>query len=389
MALFAGDFLAVAFFVTVLAAVEGRVAAFFALDLTAGDFLAAVFFDVDLAAAEVLAVLFLVAVEAVLAAVVFLAVVLTFLAGFAVTALAVLFAAGAFLAVLLLTGAFLAVAFAVVVFAGLFFGADFFAAEILAADALVAGAFFAVLLVAGAFLAVLFAVLFAAPSVFLAAPLAALETVAVVLFAVVFAAPTALRAGEDEELFLAAVFLAGVVFALDVLADGFFAAAGTCASWSVIARRSRRSLSRTAGPVAPAYDLDHISLLRERNRQKGRVCRIAPVCHQREGARPNRIRIAFVSREFGKSAHDETGICDVNMNLRQSGPFIGMAGMATTLFLYAYSAIAQRDALSLVVLPLTWLVLFVLGVVWFTDHPYRVLALPFVATVVWFAAMLG
>ena len=79
----------------------------------------------------------------------------------------------------------------------------------------------------------------------------------------------------------------------------------------------------------------------------------------------------------------------MNMNLRQSGPFIGMAGMATTLFLYAYSAIALRDALSLVVLPLAWLVLFVLGVVWFTDHPYRVLALPFVAAVVWFAAMLG
>ena len=79
----------------------------------------------------------------------------------------------------------------------------------------------------------------------------------------------------------------------------------------------------------------------------------------------------------------------MKLNLHQSGPFIGMAGMATTLFLYAYSAIVVHDVLTLVVLPLVWLALFALAVAWFSNHPYRVLALPFVAAVVWFAAILS
>jgi hypothetical protein len=76
-------------------------------------------------------------------------------------------------------------------------------------------------------------------------------------------------------------------------------------------------------------------------------------------------------------------------NLQQSGPFIGVGGMATTLFLYAYSAIVLPDVVTVVVLPLVWLVLFALSLAWFTRHPYRVLALPFVAAAVWFAAMLA
>lgn len=86
----------------------------------------------------------------------------------------------------------------------------------------------------------------------------------------------------------------------------------------------------------------------------------------REGARPTRMA----------------------MNLRQSGPFIGVGGMATTLFLYAYSAIVLPDPVTVVVLPVVWLVLFGLCLAWFTRHPYRVLALPLVAGAVWFAAML-
>jgi hypothetical protein len=66
-----------------------------------------------------------------------------------------------------------------------------------------------------------------------------------------------------------------------------------------------------------------------------------------------------------------------------------MAGMATTFFLYAYSAIALRDPVSLLVLPVVWLLLFALAAAWFTTHPYRVLALPFVAAAVWFGAMLA
>lgn len=76
------------------------------------------------------------------------------------------------------------------------------------------------------------------------------------------------------------------------------------------------------------------------------------------------------------------------MNLRQSGPFIGLGGMATTLFLYVWSAIVIHDVMFLVVLPIVWLVLFALTLAWFTRYPYRVLVLPFVAAAAWFLAML-
>lgn len=76
------------------------------------------------------------------------------------------------------------------------------------------------------------------------------------------------------------------------------------------------------------------------------------------------------------------------MNLEQSGPFIGVGGIATTAFLYGWSAIVLPDPVTVVVLPLVWILLFALSLAWFTTHPYRVLALPFLATAVWFAAML-
>lgn len=76
------------------------------------------------------------------------------------------------------------------------------------------------------------------------------------------------------------------------------------------------------------------------------------------------------------------------MNLQQSGPFIGVGGMATTAFLYGWSAIAVPGPVTLVVLPVVWIVLFALTLAWFTRHPYRVLALPFLATAAWFVAML-
>lgn len=77
------------------------------------------------------------------------------------------------------------------------------------------------------------------------------------------------------------------------------------------------------------------------------------------------------------------------MNLSRSGPFIGLAGMATTLFLYAYSAIVRPDLVTLLFLPTLWLLLLALTFAWFTRFPYRVLALPFVAAAAWFVAMLS
>jgi len=79
----------------------------------------------------------------------------------------------------------------------------------------------------------------------------------------------------------------------------------------------------------------------------------------------------------------------VKLNLRQSGPFIGLAGMATTLFLYVWSALVMRDVVFVLVLPLLWLLLFALCVAWFSKYPLRVVALPFVAAAVWFWAMLA
>ncbi|MGZ5417880.1 MAG: hypothetical protein ACXWDI_11930 [Nocardioides sp.] len=75
-------------------------------------------------------------------------------------------------------------------------------------------------------------------------------------------------------------------------------------------------------------------------------------------------------------------------NLEQSGPFIGVGGLAVALFLYGYSAIAAPSIVNSVLLPMFWLVLFVVACVWFTRHPVRAIWLPVIAVVVWFATML-
>ena len=76
-------------------------------------------------------------------------------------------------------------------------------------------------------------------------------------------------------------------------------------------------------------------------------------------------------------------------DFEQSGPFIGMGGLAVALFLYGYSAIALPGWLHSVVMPLLWLALFVLGIRWFSSHPVWVTVLPVVAIGAWFALMLG
>ena len=78
----------------------------------------------------------------------------------------------------------------------------------------------------------------------------------------------------------------------------------------------------------------------------------------------------------------------MKLNLQRSGPFIGVAGMASTFFLYAWSALVVRDVMTIVVLPLVWIVLLVLTLRSFTTHPYRALVMPVVATAAWFAVLL-
>jgi len=79
----------------------------------------------------------------------------------------------------------------------------------------------------------------------------------------------------------------------------------------------------------------------------------------------------------------------VKHNLEQSGPFIGVGGLAVAAFLYGYSAFALPGLVNSVLLPLLWLVLLVIATRWFTRHPVWTVALPVVAVVVWFAVMLS
>ena len=78
----------------------------------------------------------------------------------------------------------------------------------------------------------------------------------------------------------------------------------------------------------------------------------------------------------------------MKLDLERSGSWIGMGGLAVAFFLYGYSAFVVRDVTSVVVLPLLWTALLVLGCRWFLTRPYRVLALPVVLVGVWFVAML-
>jgi ABC-type methionine transport system permease subunit len=79
----------------------------------------------------------------------------------------------------------------------------------------------------------------------------------------------------------------------------------------------------------------------------------------------------------------------VKHDLSQSGPFIGVGGLAVAAFLYGYSAFALPSVLHSVVMPLLWLASFVLGCIWFTRRPTGIIALPVVMILLWFALLLG
>jgi len=385
VAFLAGAFLAGAFFTAEAVVVTFRAAAalvglflavalvvdaFFAAGLALAVFVAGAFLAVAFLAGAFLAVVFFAV------GVTFLAATLAFLAGdfFAVDFVAVFFAA------VLVAGAFFAVDLVAVFFAAAFVPVAFLAVDL-------AGAFLAVVLVTGAF----FAVDFEAGAFFavdLAVLPAFLVTVAVAFLAVLLAAPTALPAVDVDELFLPAAVLVDDDFVFDCVA-AFFCAAGTCASWSVVLRQCRGSCRGRPVRSSPAYDLDNIARrddpIRETCRRVSRCIGSGP----RDRAWPSATEFPLCANGIRPRPEHEPGPSPVKMNLRQSGPFIGVAGMATTLFLYIWSALVMRDVLFALVLPLVWLLLFGLSVAWFTKHPLRVLALPFVATAVWFWAMLA
>ena len=76
-------------------------------------------------------------------------------------------------------------------------------------------------------------------------------------------------------------------------------------------------------------------------------------------------------------------------DLSRSGSWIGVGGLAVAAFLYVWAALVVPSWTHSLLMPLFWLVLLVLAVRWFVRHPYRVLALPVVAIVVWFAVLLS
>lgn len=63
-------------------------------------------------------------------------------------------------------------------------------------------------------------------------------------------------------------------------------------------------------------------------------------------------------------------------------PFVGMAGMAATFFLYAASGLFAPWWV-VVLLLLVWLVLLVLACAWWTPHPRRLPGVAVVALLVW------
>jgi hypothetical protein len=69
-------------------------------------------------------------------------------------------------------------------------------------------------------------------------------------------------------------------------------------------------------------------------------------------------------------------------------PFVAMMGMAGTFFLYGASGLVA-PWYGVVLLMLFWVVLFVVACSWWTPHPKRMIWLPLVAVVVWFAVLTG
>jgi hypothetical protein len=76
------------------------------------------------------------------------------------------------------------------------------------------------------------------------------------------------------------------------------------------------------------------------------------------------------------------------LNLRRSGPWVGMAGLVSVLWIYGASGLLGPDWLPAPLVAF-WLVLFVLGCRWFSTRPYAVLLLPVAALVVWFAVVMA
>ncbi len=76
------------------------------------------------------------------------------------------------------------------------------------------------------------------------------------------------------------------------------------------------------------------------------------------------------------------------LNLRRSGPWIGMTGLVSVLWLYGAAGLVA-PAWAVVALVALWLVQFVLACRWFNRRPYVVLVMPVIAIALWFGAIMA
>lgn len=77
---------------------------------------------------------------------------------------------------------------------------------------------------------------------------------------------------------------------------------------------------------------------------------------------------------------------DVKLNLRQSGSFIGIAGIAVMAFLY-FASIDLVPWWGYALLIITWLAHLVVGCAWFMTRPIGVFLLPFSLAAIWFVSI--
>lgn len=308
----------------------------------------------------------------------------------------VVFLAGDFLAVDLVAGLFFAAAVD-------FLAGDFLGVVVFLAGDFLAAALVVVLFLTGAFFAVLVldvVVLFADAflTAFLAAEVALLTTVFGDFLAVLFLVAVDLLVALLVDFVV--VFLAGALAALlveDFFAVDFFAGDFLAVAFVVAATRVSVSMSRPCVglPMAGAAERPPLPMILATSaREVNEFTQLMCVSRHRLVRHPSRSdeagdRLSPCAQRESRDTLAPQEEMDVRHDLRDSGPFIGVGGMAVAAFLYGYTAIAFPSGLHSVGMPVFWLALFVWMTRWFTTRPLAVIALPVVAVAAWFAVLVG
>jgi len=76
----------------------------------------------------------------------------------------------------------------------------------------------------------------------------------------------------------------------------------------------------------------------------------------------------------------------MKLNLKKSGSFIGIAGIAVMAFLFFQSG-RYAPLWAVLLLNVIWFAHLVLGCRWFMTHPIRVFFLPVSLAIIWFGSV--